>query len=110
MAVSSTTTGCSDELAQFDIYRLRDGRHLVDLQTDLIDMQASRLVAPMVRLTSRLNVSTLTPLIRHDDRDWLAIVPQMAGIPARGLGGVVGNAAEHSDELFLANDLLTHGF
>ncbi len=97
-------------MTQFDIYRLRDGRHLVDLQTDLLDIHESRLVAPMVRLSPRLNVSLLTPRIDHDDRAWLAIVPQMAGVPARGLGQAVGSAAAFRDALSRAIDLLTHGF
>ena len=97
-------------MAQFDIYRLADGRHLVDLQSDLIELTGSRLVAPMIRLSPRLNVSRLTPALRHDDRDWIVIVPQMAGIPARGLGPAVGSAADWRDDLFAAIDLLTHGF
>ena len=34
-------------MAQFDLYRLKGGQLVVDLQTDLIGIDASRIVAPL---------------------------------------------------------------
>ena len=34
-------------MAQFDLYRLADGTLVVDLQTDLIGLEATRIVAPL---------------------------------------------------------------
>ena len=34
-------------MAQFDLYRLKGGQFVVDLQTDLIGIEASRVVAPL---------------------------------------------------------------
>jgi toxin CcdB len=34
-------------MPQFDLYRLRNGQLVVDLQTDLIGIEASRIVAPL---------------------------------------------------------------
>ena len=48
-------------MAQFDLYRLKGGQLVVDLQTDLIGIDASRIVAPTVRAwNSRRNGSTMT--------------------------------------------------
>jgi len=42
-------------------------------------------------LFARLTVSPLTPPIDYDDPAWLAIVPQIAGVPVCGLGLAVGS-------------------
>ncbi|WP_134726671.1 CcdB family protein [Paracoccus luteus] len=97
-------------MAQFDVYRLPDGRHLVDLQTDLVTVEASRITAPMVRPTSPLALTRLTPPVRLNDQDWVVIVPQLAAIPARNLRQRVGSLSDHADEIFRAIDILTHGF
>ena len=34
-------------MAQFDLYRLKSGQLVVDLQTDLIGIESSRVVAPL---------------------------------------------------------------
>ena len=34
-------------MAQFDLFRLKGGQLVVDLQTDLIGIEASRIVAPL---------------------------------------------------------------
>jgi len=35
-------------MAPFDLFRLTDGQLVVDLQTDLIGIDASRIVAPLL--------------------------------------------------------------
>lgn len=97
-------------MAQFDIHRLRDGMHVVDLQTDLFDLPQSRLVAPMFRTDDRVTLPKLTPVIRHDERLWMVRIPQMSAMRPGVLGPAVGSAAAWRAELFAAIDLLTHGF
>ena len=97
-------------MAQFDIYRLRNGMHVVDLQTELFDLPQSRLVAPMFRTDERVTLPKLTPVIRHDGRLWMVRIPQMSAMRPGVLGPAIGSAARWRDELFHAIDLLTHGF
>lgn len=97
-------------MAQFDIHRLPDGLHVVDLQTDLIDLPQSRLVAPMFRTDERATLARLTPVILHDGRSWMVHVPQLSAMRPRDLGPAIGSAAKWRDELFQAIDILTHGF
>ena len=67
-------------MAQFDIHRLSDGMHVVVLQSDLIDLRESCLVAPMFRKGARAELGRLTPLITHDDKSWLVRVPQLTAM------------------------------
>ena len=97
-------------MAQFDIHRLSDGMHVVVLQSDLIDLRESCLVAPMFRKGARAELGRLTPLITHDDKSWLVRVPQLTAVRPATLGPPRGSAAAFRDELFRAIDLLTHGF
>ncbi|WP_156116107.1 hypothetical protein [Paracoccus sanguinis] len=51
-------------------------------------------------------MSLLTLRIDHDDRAWLAILQQIAGVPYSWLGQAVGSAAATRCSIFLP----THGF
>lgn len=97
-------------MAQFDIHRLPDGLHVVDLQTDLIDLPQSRLAAPMFRVDERATLAQLTPVVLFDDRTWMVRIPQMSVMRPRDLGPAIGSAASWRDEIFRAIDILTHGF
>lgn len=97
-------------MGQFDIHRLPDGLHIVDLQTDLIELPQSRLVAPMFRVDERAALIRLTPVIRHDGRAWIVRIPQMSAMRPSILGPAIGSAKDWRDDLFQAIDILTHGF
>ena len=53
-------------MAQFDVYRLAGGQLVVDLQTDLIGIDASRVVAPLREAGRYAAFPGLTPQVEVD--------------------------------------------
>lgn len=103
-------TGASDPLAQFDVYRLPDGLLVVDLQTDLIGLDATRVVAPLREEGAYANLPGLTPCVEIDGRRWLARLPELAAVPGTELRVREGSLARYRDELKRGLDILIDGF
>lgn len=96
-------------MAQFDLYRLRGGQLVVDLQTDLIGIEASRVVAPLRDADRYAAFPGLTPVIELGDRRWVVRVQELAAVPGRELHDKVGSLAPHRDALKRALDILIDG-
>ncbi len=97
-------------MAQFDVHRLADGLLVVDLQTDLIGLDASRIVAPLRDAARYVAFPGLTPVIEIEGWRFVAQVQDLAAVPAAALGTRIGEASRHGDGLLRAVDILTHGF
>ena len=96
-------------MAQFDLYRLRGGQLVVDLQTDLIGIEASRVVAPLRDADRYAAFPGLTPVVEYGDRRWVVRVQELAAVPGRELIDMVGSLAPHRDALKRALDILIDG-
>jgi toxin CcdB len=96
-------------LAQFDLYRLTNGLLVVDLQTDLIGIEASRIVAPLREAGRYTAFPGLTPAVELDGQSWIVRVPELAAVLAGELRNRVGTLAEHRDALKRALDILIDG-
>ncbi|MFN3937042.1 MAG: CcdB family protein [Gemmobacter sp.] len=96
-------------MAQFDLYRLRTGLLVVDLQTDLIGIEASRIVAPLRGAGHYAAFPGLTPEVETDGARWIVRVQELAAVPATELGAPVGSLAGHRDALKRALDILIDG-
>ncbi|HLO68921.1 MAG TPA: CcdB family protein [Holophaga sp.] len=85
---------------------------LMDIQSDLLSVLATRLVVPLYRREAAgpMTMSRLTPTLRFQDLDLVAMVPEMAGIPSRVLGNPIGEAPALRAEILQALDLLSTGF
>lgn len=57
-------------MAQFDVFRLQGGMLVVDLQTDLIGIEASRIVAPLREAGRYATFPGLTPRVEVEGRGW----------------------------------------
>ena len=55
-------------MAQFDVYRLAGGLLVVDLQTDLIGLDATRIVAPLREAGANASFPGLTPAVEIEGR------------------------------------------
>lgn len=95
---------------QFDLHRLEGGLRAVDLQSDLIGLRATRLVAPLREAEAYPELPGLTPAVEVEGRRFVVQVPDMAAVPARALGPAVGELGAWRDELLRAVDILTRGF
>ncbi len=96
-------------MAQFDLYRLTDGLLVVDLQTDLIGIEASRIVAPLREAGRYATFPGLTPMVAVDGQSWIVRVQELAAVPASALRNRVGTLIAHRDALKRALDILIDG-
>jgi len=96
-------------MAQFDLFRLNGGQVVVDLQTDLIGIDASRIVAPLRAAGRYTALPGLTPSVEVDGETWIVRVQELAAIPGTELRGPIGSLAAYRDVLKRALDILIDG-
>lgn len=97
-------------MAQFDLFRLKSGQLVVDLQTDLIGIDASRIVAPL-RDAGRYTIFPgLTPEVSFEGVTWVVRVQELAAVSRAELQDRVGSLQAHRDALKRALDILVDGF
>ncbi len=97
-------------MAQFDVFRLRSGILVVDLQTDLIGIDASRIVAPLREIGSYTAFPGLTPKVTLDGKLWIVRIQELAAVSGAELHEYVGSLQEERDNLKRALDILIDGF
>ena len=84
---------------------------MVELQSDLLDCLAVRVVAFMVPVDNKATIiSGLTPLVRFKEADYLVLAYQLASIPVRELQRPVGSLSADQDVIKRALDILFLGF
>ena len=96
-------------MAQFDLWRLKDGLLVVDLQTDLIGVDASRIVAPLRDAGRYATFPGLTPVVKVDGQRWIVRVQELAAVPAAELRTRAGSLSDMRDALKRALDILIDG-
>jgi toxin CcdB len=104
-------------MPQFALYRNRNPVSrtrfplLLDIQSDLLEPLATRVVVPLTPAGSvrARSMRTLTPILNFDGKKYLMLTPQVAGISARELGPVAGNLAADRDTIVAAIDFLLAG-
>ncbi|HQU69018.1 MAG TPA: CcdB family protein [Albidovulum sp.] len=96
-------------MAQFDVYRLASGSLVVDLQTDLIGIAASRIVAPLRAAGRYTAFPGLTPEVRVEGTAWIVRVQELAAVPGTELKERIGTLAPERDALKRALDILIDG-
>lgn len=96
-------------MAQFDLFRLKGGQLVVDLQTDLIGIEASRIVAPLREAGQYAAFPGLTPTVEVEGTLWIVRVQELAAVPGADLRVTVGSLADHRDALKRALDILIDG-
>jgi toxin CcdB len=105
-------------MAQFDVYRNANPAtraripFLLDLQSDLLDSLATRVVAPLCKpelLKGKL-AERLNPLFVVEGRKLAMLTPELAGVPRKILGEKIGNLSGERHSIVAALDLLITGF
>lgn len=84
--------------------------YLLDVQSDLLDHLATRVVVPLFRADRAPTIARLTPEITFEGEKLLLMAPQLAGVPCASLGPVAGDLRESRDAVMAALDLLFTGF
>lgn len=96
-------------MAQFDVFRLKGGMLVVDLQTDLIGIDASRIVAPLREAGRFVAFPGLTPKVEIMGTALIVRVQELAAIPGAELHDLVTSLAMERDALKRALDILIDG-
>jgi toxin CcdB len=104
-------------MPQFSAYRNKNAAtrarfpFLLDIQSDLLDPLATRVVVPLAAAAPARSRSmqTLTPAIRVEGKNYLMITPQLAGVATRELGPVVADASAYRPAIIAALEFLISG-
>lgn len=105
-------------MAQFDVYRNADPASksriplLLDVQADLLDGLATRIVIPLCRpeFVGRKPVERLNPELEFEGRKLVLLTQELAGVPRKALGQRVGNLSGERREIIAALDFAITGF
>lgn len=96
-------------MAQFDVFRLKSDQLVVDLQTDLIGIEASRIVAPLREAGRYAAFPGLTPEVEVDGVTWIVRVQELAAVPGSDLHHKITSLGSERDALKRALDILIGG-
>lgn len=103
-------------MAQFDVYENEEADScktvpfLLDVQHGLHKDLATRVVVPLLSISSGSEVKKLCPRFSIMGRDVIMGTPEMAGYPASHLRNKVASLAHRRDEILAAVDFLLNGF
>jgi toxin CcdB len=103
-------------MAQFDVYEnpnpasRKSIPYLLDVQTDLLDNLATRVVVPLVASMSMPRPGRhLNPAVRIGETMFLMSTAEIAGVSVKSLGKKVYNIKEYRNEIVAALDFLITG-
>jgi len=104
-------------MSQFTVYRNKNGHtrarfpFLLDIQSDLLDPLATRVVVPLspAGSASARSMQTLMPRISVEGKAYLMVTPQLAGVTSSELGPVAADASADRDKIVAALDFLLAG-
>ncbi len=104
-------------MAQFDVHRNPNSAtakgipYLLNVQSDLLVGLATRVVVPLARPNVIGNKSAhyLNPLFEIEGKTLVMLTPEMAGIPVKHLGAVVGNLMDRRADIVRALDIVLSG-
>ena len=103
-------------MPQFDVYRNLDASSsarfpfLLDIQSDLLESLATRVVVPLAAATDGATpMARLMPVFEVADRRLVMRTAEMAGVPRKAIGARVGSLAGRRHEIVAALDVLISG-
>jgi len=104
-------------MAQYDVFENRDPAtrkrmpYLLDVQSDLLEGLATRVVIPMsaARRGDGARISRLMPQFEIEGSSVTLVTPQLAGVPRSVLGQRVASLSQRRHEIIAALDVLICG-
>lgn len=104
-------------MAQFDVYAnpnpatKRAIPYLLDVQADLLDDLATRVVVPLYAATAATKAAQhLNPRFQIKRTTVIMSTAELAGVPLAALGERIGSLRDHRAEIIAALDFLISGF
>lgn len=102
-------------MAQFDVHRNpnsatnADIPYLLDVQSDLLDPLATRVVIPLFRQGALRPAAYLNPTFEVEGRTVVASTAEIAGVPNGAIGERIGSLASERPTIIRAIDFLLAG-
>lgn len=101
-------------MAQFDVYANPDpasrqwAPYIVDLQHDMLDALATRIMAPLLvaRTADEPIAERLNPMMEFAGKCYYLSAAEMASVPVSALSKPVGSLSSCRDDLLAAVDML----
>ena len=85
--------------------------YLLDVQADLLDDLATRVVVPLIAASAMGKaIDHLNPQFQIGDETVIMSTAELAGVPMRAIGEKVGSLKDQRDEIIAALDFLFIGF
>ena len=80
-------------MARFDLHAgLGEGiGYVVNVQADLLDSLATRVVVPLIPRASVKVIRDLNPIVRIDDMDYVVMTQELAAVPRSSLRRTIGS-------------------
>lgn len=99
-------------MARFGVYKNPEGEgYLLDLQANLLDHFATRVVAPLLPLEAISKpAGTLNPVFEIDGKAVVMVTQAMASVPVQMLKTHIMSLENKRNEITAALDLLFQGF
>lgn len=105
-------------MAQFDVYENSNPKtcqrtpYLMDIQSDVLETLATRVVVPLrpYKQGDKAVITKLHPVIAIGNKEYVAIVSELAAIPLSYLGAPVFSASGFRQAIINACDLVLTGF
>lgn len=99
-------------MSRFDLYKISGGEgYLLDLQTDLLDLQTTRIVAPvMPQSTAEKTIKSMHPVVEINGEPHVVVTHLMGAVSKAALRVPVANLSDQADEFTRALDLLFQGY
>lgn len=84
---------------------------LLDVQHELLEDLATRVVIPLYKPSAIKSgiIERLTPRVEIEGASYVAVTPELAGIPRRALGARIGDLAARRNDIIAALDFLVTG-
>ncbi len=102
-------------MARFDVHQFASKATplVLDVQADLFDDLASRVVVPLVPISLARSeiLPRLKPILKIDDAAYVMMTTDIAALPTHRLGKRLTNIeTDHRDDITAALDFLFQGF
>jgi toxin CcdB len=98
-------------MARFDVYRLKSGALVVDLQATIIDNLDTRIVAPLLSLAEFPKpILRLNPKFDVAGATVVMVTHMLGAISVRDIKETVGRLSDDDHAIVAATDFLFQGF
>ena len=99
-------------MPKYDVYSNPGGvGFVVDVQADLLDQLATRVVVPLLPTTSApIPARLLNPVIAINGDEYVMVTQFLSAAPSPPLGNPVANLSARADDISRALDMLFQGF